>query len=314
MSFQPNADHDPASNWVGIDLGGTGIKAGRLSPTGDGRKRAEAKTLVHEGPEAVVARMAQLARELGVQDHLGVGVPGLVDQEAGVIRKSPNLAPLEDYPLRHALAKELGLDANRVHIENDACVAAIGEHWLGGARGLSNVMMVTLGTGVGGGLILAGDLFTGSSGLAAEIGHVVVDPTGARCGCGNLGCLEVLASATAAERRAKEAGLGEDLVDICERARNGETACTSLLSAVGMDLGRGLAGVMMLLDLDAFLIGGGFGAALDLLREGILDGLVERTYGRAREDLRLLPAELGADAGWIGAAKLGSDLHGSSAD
>ncbi len=306
MSPTPSSKSNASGTWVGIDLGGTGIKAGRLNEAGGDRKRAEAETRVHEGPEAVVGRMARLARELGVQDHLGVGVPGLVDHAAGLIRKSPNLAPLEDFPLRRALAQELGLAEERVHIENDACVAALGEHWLGGARGLTNVMMVTLGTGVGGGLILAGELFSGSTGLAAEIGHVIVDPAGPLCGCGNIGCLEALASATAAERRCVAAGLGNSLVAVCTRAREGDVGCREVLHAVGLDLGRGLAAALMLLDLDAFLIGGGFGAALDLLRDGIEDGLLERTYGRSREQLRLLPAELGADAGWIGAAKLGS--------
>jgi glucokinase len=254
----------------------------------------------------VIGRIVELARELGATHSLGIGVPGLVDHSNGRITRSPNLALLEGFPLREHLATELGLNADRIHLENDACVAALGEFWMGGARDCSNVMMVTLGTGVGGGLILNGELFTGSTGLAAEIGHVVVDPTGPLCGCGNRGCLETLASAEAASRRCLAAGLPADLVEVAQLARSGDPTCSSLMHEVGQDLGRGLASALMLLDLEAFLIGGGFGAALDVLNTGILDGLLERSYGRSRAELRLLPAELGADAGWIGAAKLGS--------
>lgn len=293
-------------SWVGIDLGGTNIKAGSLDATGKERRRLEVPSLVHEGPEALVLRLSELARELGVTKSLGIGVPGLVDHARGRITRSPNLAPLQGFPLRERLAAELGLEEDHIHLENDACVAALGEFWIGGARGHTNVMMVTLGTGVGGGLILNGELFTGSSGLAAEIGHVVVDPSGPLCGCGNRGCLEALASAEAASRRCVEAGLPADLAEVAQRARDGDPACSRLMDEVGLDLGRGLASALMLLDLEAFLIGGGFGAALDVLSKGILDGLLERSYGRDRAELRLLPAELGADAGWIGAAKLGS--------
>ncbi len=254
----------------------------------------------------MMGRIADLARELGPGACLGIGVPGLVDQERGLVTHSPNLAPMEGYPLRRELARELDLAETAIALENDACVAALGEHWLGGARGLDNVLMVTLGTGVGGGLILGGSLYTGSTGLAAEIGHISVDPGGRRCGCGSLGCLEALASAGAASRRALELNLPGDLVELTGKARAGDLACLEFLHTIGLDLGRGLGTALMLLDLDAFLIGGGFGAALDLLREGVEDGILERSYGRTRSELRILPAELGADAGWIGAAYLGS--------
>ena len=294
------------STWVGVDLGGTTIKAGCLDASGAHQTRRQVETNVAEGPERVMQRIAALARELGVCDSIGIGVPGLVDAQRGLVTHSPNLAPMQGYPLRAALASELGLQERAVQLENDACVAALGEHWLGGARGLPNVLMVTLGTGVGGGLVLGGELYRGSTGLAAEIGHITVEPGGALCGCGNLGCLEALASATSASRRAAAAGLPQDLVELTRRARAGDAQCQALLHDVGLDLGRGLGMVLMLLDLDAFLIGGGFGSALDQLKPGIEDGILERSYGRERSDLRILPAELGADAGWIGAARLGA--------
>lgn len=289
---------------VGVDLGGTGIKAGCIEADGGGRERREVEARVQEGPEAVCKRIAALARELGCDGRLGMGVPGLLDRERGLVTHCPNLAPLEGFPLRATLARELGLQEADVRLENDANVAALGEHWLGGAAGEPNVLVVTLGTGIGGGLILGGRLYSGPGGLAAEVGHLCVEPAGPRCGCGNRGCLETLASATAATRRAAEAGLEPELARLSETARAGEGPARELLEAVGRDLGRGLAQAVMLLDLEVFLVGGGFGAALDVLRPGILDGLVERTYGRAREAFRVLPATLGADAGWIGAARL----------
>lgn len=295
-----------ARQLVGIDLGGTGIKAGRIDRDGEGRQRLEVEALVHEGPEAVGERIAQLAEALGCAETLGIGVPGLIDRERGLVTHCPNLAPMEHFPLREWLAARLGLKQDDVHLENDANVAAIGEHWLGGAKGSHDVLMVTLGTGIGGGLILGDRIFTGSGGLAAEIGHICVEPGGLRCGCGNTGCMETLASATAAKRRAREAGLTDDLQDLAEKARAGEGPERELLWSIGQDLGRGLAQSVMLLDLDCFLIGGGFGAALDTLLPGIEAGLLERSYGRNADSFKILPATLGADAGWIGAAKIGA--------
>ncbi len=292
---------------VGIDLGGTAIKAGAVGPEGEILERLELEAMVSEGAEAVCERLAECARRLGVSGSLGIGVPGLVDRERGLVTHSPNLAPMAGYPLREELARRLELDPAHVKLENDANVAALGEHWLGGARGERHVLVATLGTGVGGGLILDGQLFVGEAGLAAEVGHTTVDPRGPICGCGNRGCLEALASATAASRRAVERGLSADLKQVAAEARAAEGPARELLLEVGRDLGRGLAQALTLLDLRCFLIGGGFGAAFDVLQPGILEGLLERSYGRTADQLRVRAATLGADAGWIGAARLAAD-------
>jgi glucokinase len=291
---------------VGIDIGGSAIKAGAVDAEGRILGELRHPPELERGPEHVVKRIAELARALGATDRVGIGLPGLIDRTRGLATRCPNLAALEGFPLRTALARELDIDEAGVSIENDANAAALGEHWLGGAREERDVAVVTLGTGVGGGLILGGELFIGPGGLAGEIGHLCVDPSGPVCGCGSRGCVEALASATAATRRAQEAGLEGDLTLLAERARASEGPERALLRHIGRDLGRGLALVLVLLDLRAYLIGGGFGAALDVLREGILDGLIERSWGRSRENLRILPATLGARAGWIGAARLGS--------
>jgi glucokinase len=165
-------------------------------------------------------------------------------------------------------------------------------------------LLVTLGTGVGGGLVLGGKLFSGPGGMAGEIGHVVVDPNGTVCGCGARGCLETLASATAARRRAIERRLGDDLESLAAKARRSAGPERELFLDVGRDLGRGLAVALTLLDVRLFVVGGGFGAALDLLEPGVRAGIAERSYGRRADDLRIVAAALGPDAGWIGAARL----------
>ena len=293
---------------VGIDLGGTAIKAGSITSDGKVVARREMPSELQRGPADLLDRMAQLARELGVESCVGLGVPGLVDLAGGRVLQSPNLGCIQEVPLVAELARRLNLPAG-VHLENDANAAAIGEHWLGRGRSEQDLLLVTLGTGVGGGLILGGVLYAGPGGMAGEIGHVVVDPDGPLCGCGSRGCLETLASASAASRRATAAGLPRgapgDLVRLAEVARASAGPERDLLFAVGRDLGRGLAAALALLDLRCFVIGGGFGAALDTLRPGIRTGIAERCYGERLKSVRVEPAELGADAGWIGAARLG---------
>jgi glucokinase len=290
---------------VGIDLGGTAIKAGAITSEGKIVARLQIPTDLQRGAADVLDRMAQLARELGVEKCVGLGVPGLIDQTIGGVQQSPNLAVIQGLPLVAELARRLKLPTSGVQLENDANSAAIGEHWLGGGRAQQDLLLLTLGTGVGGGLILGGELYAGPGGMAGEVGHIVIEPNGPLCGCGSHGCLEMLASASAASRRAAEAGLTGDLVRLAELARERNGPERALLFAIGRDLGHGLAVAISLLDLRSFVIGGGFGAALDTLLPGIRAGIAERCYGERLASVRVEQAELGADAGWIGAARLG---------
>jgi len=289
---------------VGLDLGGTSIKGGAVSERGEILERRSIDIDRARGASALIDGLAGLARDLGVRSRVGLGAPGLFDRERGVVLESPNLPFMEGVALRGELARRLSLDESAVLLENDANAAAIGEHWAGAGRGEADLLMVTLGTGVGGGLILGGELYSGAGGMAGEIGHVVIDPAGPSCGCGARGCLETLASATAAQRRAGALGLPRDLVLLADLARRAPGPERDLLFEVGRDLGRGLAAVVTLLDVRLFVIGGGFGAALDVLEPGIRAGLGERSYGRRLEHVRVVPAELRADAGWMGAARL----------
>jgi len=293
---------------VGIDLGGTAIKAGAVDEQGRVLDRRSVPTGLEHGAASVLDRMAGLARELGAEDRVGVGAPGLIDHASGRVLESPNLKAMVNVPLRDELARRLGFAPQAVTLENDANAAAVGEAWLGAGRTHQDLLLVTLGTGVGGGFVLKGELYDGEGGMGGEIGHVCIDPEGPWCGCGRRGCVEQYASATAAKRRALSVGLPEespgDLKLLAAAARSAPGPERDLCTAIGRDLGRGLGVVVTLLDLRCFVIGGGFGAALDVLLPGVRAGIDERSYGSRLADVLVLPAELGADAGWIGAARL----------
>jgi glucokinase len=295
------------STQVGIDLGGTAAKSGRITLTGEILAERTIDPGFADGPEIVLDRLANLFQELGGGDALGIGVPGLLDRTRGVVITSPNLPGFDGLDVKAGLARRTGLPLSRVHVENDANAAAVGELWLGAGRGERDALVVTLGTGIGGGLILNGALYAGA-GMAGEVGHIVVDPEGPPCGCGKRGCVETLASATAAKRRALAAGLPAtkpgDLVLLAQRARDGHAPEKALMHEIGRDLGRGLGPVLCLLDLRVYVFGGGFSGALDTLEHGIREGLEERSYGGRAPDVRLLRATLGPAAGWIGAARV----------
>jgi glucokinase len=293
---------------VGIDLGGTAIKAGACDEKGRPLENRSIPTGLQDGSAAVLDRMAQLARDLGAEGKVGVGSPGLIDHAGGRVLESPNLHVMQGVAIRDELARRLDFRSKDVFLENDANCAGFGEHWCGAGVGERFMLMVTLGTGVGGGLVLDDAMYSGPGGMAGEIGHVCIDPLGPPCGCGRRGCVEQYASATAATRRAIAAGLPRekpgDLEMLAELARASDGPERALLFAVGRDLGRGLASVVALLDMRTFVIGGGFGAATDVLEPGIRVGLLDRTYGDRLQATRILPAKLGPDAGWIGAARL----------
>ncbi|HVS12106.1 MAG TPA: ROK family protein [Planctomycetota bacterium] len=292
---------------IGIDLGGTAVKAGAVTGGGEVQGEARAEVSFERGPGEVLDTIAGLFRRLGGGDALGAGVPGLLERESGRVVASPNLPGFSGVAVRDELARRTGLPPAAVRIENDANCAALGEQWLGAARGERDALVVTLGTGIGGGLILGGELYTGA-GMAGELGHVVVDPRGPPCGCGARGCAETLSSASAARRRALEAGLPRgapgDLELLVRGAREGSADERRLLAEIGRDLGRAIGVVVCLLDVRLCVVGGGFGAALDQLEPGIREGIDERSYGMRGAAMRIVPAKLGSSAGWIGAARL----------
>ena len=197
---------------IGVDLGGTNLRIAAVSVPGELLEKVTLGTKLALGRDHVIDEMCNGIQRLsgkykatGEFLGAGIGVPGLIDMQTGMMRKAANLPGWENYPARAEIERRLGA---RVVLENDARVAALGEQWLGAARGVANMAVLTLGTGIGGGIVLGGKIWHGMNGMAGEFGHVTVEPEGYPCGCGNRGCAERYASASALVRMAREAVAG----------------------------------------------------------------------------------------------------------
>jgi glucokinase len=302
---------------IGIDVGGTKILAVRVGREGAVRGRAELVTPA-EDETATLAAMVEAAKGLLTTDVLavGVGAAGMVDVAEGILRFAPNLA-WRNLPIAARMHEALGLP---VQLDNDANVAAYGEYRFGAGRGYRLVLLVTVGTGLGGGIVSDGRLVRGANGFAAEVGHVVVQPDGPTCGCGNRGCWEQMASGKAIGRLGREearerpgslvASMAADPEavtgrTVTEAALAGDGAAQRILGEVGRWLGIGLAGLANVLDPQVIVVGGGTVAAGDLLLEPARAAFAEFVEGVAyRPRVPLVAAELGTDAGAVGAAAL----------
>lgn len=306
---------------IGIDLGGTKIYGVRLKGAGlDVVAEAKGKTPVQGGPLAVVDAIAKVVAELGPgsNDTIGVGAPGVIDVAKGVVRAAPNLPGwIEPFALGPALAETLGVE--EVIVDNDVNVGVVAEHRLGAGRGADELLGVFVGTGVGGGLILDGKLRRGATGLAGEIGHVVVVPGGRSCSCGGRGHLEVYAGRAGMERRAKaleNKGHDTALVDLAKAKRMtssvwakalaaGDQVAIELIDDAVGALGRAIAGVILTLDLQLVVVGGGLADRLGASFIGRVEQAVRGDlFGGGGSPVRVVGAELGDRAGAIGAALL----------
>jgi glucokinase len=303
---------------VGLDVGGTKILGLRVGRDGRALGRAEAST-PSDDEEATLAAMIEVVRRVSTSEVLavGVGAAGLVDHQEGVLRYAPNLA-WRDLPIVARMREALGLP---ILLDNDANAAALGEFRFGAGRGYRHMLLVAVGTGIGGGIVADGVMLRGAHGFAAEIGHFVVDPSGPLCGCGNRGCWEQMASGSAIGRLGRErvrdlphsliarlAGGDPDAVTgklVAEAATRGDEAAVSILAEVGRWLGVGIAGLVNILDPQVVVVGGGAAEAGDLLLEparGTFASSVEGAGYRPR--VELVRARLGADAGATGAGAL----------
>lgn len=329
---------------IGVDVGGTKLAAGLVTAAGGVRYRARRETPGE--PEAIIAGILSVVAEIEGRHAVGglpvgVGIAGIVDR-CGVVRYAPNLS-LVDRPVLDELRKGLsragevgqaavgvprgepgrgdpGWGPRVVTIDNDATVAAWGEYRVGaGADAASSLLMLTVGTGVGGGLVLDGRLVRGAHGFAAEFGHIVIDEGGPRCACGNRGCLEALASGTAIGRFAEEAlaaGVAPPdsalhrLAEITGKAvtvaaQAGDRFATELLARCGFWLGVGLASLVNALDPEIVVVGGGVIQAGELLLEPARAAMVDRLIGAGHRPVPpVVSAQLGDDAGLTGAALL----------
>jgi len=295
---------DAAVHAAGVDVGGTKIVALRV--TADGTELARA---IHPTPaedmEATLAELVGTLEEVIGPDvaAVGVGAAGLVEAGTGILRFAPNLA-WRDAPIRDVVARATGLP---VVVDNDCTLGAYGEFRLGAARGVNDVLYLGVGTGIGGGLILAGALYRGAHGFAAEAGHIVVEEDGPLCGCGNRGCLETVASGRAITREGREAARKHP--PLAARAGGDPGAVTGqIVVEAGRRLGVGIAGLVNVLDPALVVVGGGVGGAGDLLL-----GPAREAYARSveggpyRPDVPIVEAGLGTDSAAIGAALLALD-------
>src|ERR1700687_1907363 len=250
---------------IGLDLGGTNLRAAAIDQSGSLLQKISGATNFQEGREAVladiVAAISQLRASHGAEGlrGIGVGVPGFIRIKEGLITNSNNLPYLENVPIRDVLSAKLN---TRVILENDANAAALGECWMGAGRGVQNLVLLTLGTAIGGGIISGGRIVRGSVGMAGELGHISVVPNGNPCGCGNQGCLEKHASATAVTAMARLMHLGEDptskqIYDLARQTDEiGEKART-IWRVAGEALGVALAMLVNTFNFPLYLLSGG---------------------------------------------------------
>lgn len=325
---------------IAVDLGGTNLRIAAVSTEGRMLEKIGVSTS-SSGPHHVIDEMCDAIHRLtgrhrgnGSLIGAGIGIPGIIDLDEGVVRTSANLPGWENFPVRAEIEKRVGA---RICLENDAKLAALGEQWLGAARGVDNMGMITLGTGIGGCIVLDGKIFHGMNGMAGEFGHITVEPEGIPCGCGNRGCAERYASATAVLRMAREAiaaGNAPELAQaasaeaefgaksIYELAMKGEKSAQQIFDRFGCALGIMLADIVNVLNLEMFVIGGGVSSAWDAFAPKMFEELRARstiyaatiphdapTDGsipaqRTGKQTIIARAQLGSDAGLFGGARL----------
>jgi glucokinase len=294
-----------AQRAIGIDVGGTKILAGVVERDGS-VVRVERRETPTESEEAFLRGLAEMVDALrdDTVAAVGIGIPSTIDQREGTSVFSVHV-PISGVPLRARAEQYLALP---VAIDNDANAAAVAEWTIGAGRGTTHMVMLTLGTGIGGGLILGGKLYRGRTGAAAELGHIVLEYDGPECRgfCTGRGHFEYYVSGRAASERAKEViGPDADAPDLIAAARAGEEAAVEALREMGRRLGAGMASLVNTFDPEVIVIGGGFGVALDLMLDDALDVLKRDGLPPARDHVRVVPAALGEEAGMIGAGLIG---------
>jgi glucokinase len=340
---------------IGVDLGGTNLRIAAVTGQGQLLEKVTLGTKVALGRDHVIDEMCDAIqrlsgkyKEAGKFLGAGIGVPGLIDLQTGVMRKAANLPGWENYPARAEIERRLGLPKNdaRVVLENDARVAALGEQWLGAARGVANMAVLTLVTGIGGGIVLGGKIWHGMNGMAGEFGHVTIEPEGYPCGCGNRGCSEQYASASAIVRMAREAIAGGQAPSLAQAASSeaefgakaiynlateGDEHARRIFASFGRYLGILLAGLINVLNLEMYVIGGGVSSAWDAFAPRMFEELRQRSLvyaataptdplrsdssgkkdpptaeaeSRSERKTIITQALLGSDAGLYGAARV----------
>jgi glucokinase len=301
---------------IGVDLGGTNLRAALLTADGDIIEKQMEATNVSEGWKKIVLRIAgsvaqqrEAAANRGLDVQVvGVGAPGVIQMNTGVVVKSPNFPDWNNLPLKEELECVLRLP---VFIENDANAAALGEQWRGAGKGISSMIFITLGTGVGGGIVLHNKIWHGADGMAGEIGHITLIPDGRPCSCGNSGCLEMYASARGIVQSYREKASGSVPVDVLkaitsekvyQAAQAGDPAARHAMKEMGRMLGIALAGLINTFNPEMIVLGGRVKDAWQLFIDAAREEVLRRAFLIPAQRTRIVPSLLGDDAGMIGAA------------
>jgi glucokinase len=292
---------------IGVDLGGTNMRAAAIGKEGELLDKIAGKTNLSEGRDAVIDDMVNSIQELrqrieGRFAGVGIGVPGFILLKEGFIVGSNNLVALENFPIRDEIERRLGAP---VILENDANAAAMGEKWIGAGRDVNNLILLTLGTGIGGGIVYHGRVMHGAVGMAGELGHMTIVPNGLPCGCGNQGCLEKHASATAVAAMAIVHGLGPITAEeVHQLAEKGNERALMIFEHMGQSLGIAIANLVNIFNFPLYLLSGGPLPAWDFFAPAMMAEVKKRSFTFRKTETKIAKAELGGKAGLFGAAYL----------
>ncbi|HLH03416.1 MAG TPA: ROK family protein [Bryobacteraceae bacterium] len=295
---------------IGVDLGGTNLRAAAIDPNGHLLARLSVEAQYAAGPERVadeIAQMIETIRQRLVDSSLqgvGIGVPGYIDIDAGVVMEAANLPDFEGFPIRERIQQRLDTP---ILLENDANVAALGEKWMGAGKDVKDLILLTLGTGIGGGIVIDGKVLHGFRGMAGEFGHMTVFPDGNPCGCGNYGCLEKHASASAIAAMGRMMHFGREIrsaADVYALAVQGNPRALRVFESMGRALGIALASLINIFNFPLYLLSGGPLPAWDLFAPSMFEEVRRRSFTFVPTGTRIEKAALGADAGLYGAAYL----------
>ncbi|MBA7634623.1 Glucokinase [subsurface metagenome] len=308
---------------LAVDLGGTKIIAAIVSNQGQIVAKEYCLTLANEGPQSVINRifsaidhlLSAKSINLSQLNSISLAAPGAIDLDSGLVTLSPNLPDWHDIPLRDIVKEKYRVST---FLLNDASAATLGEHRFGAGKGIKNLIYLTVSTGVGGGIIIDGELYSGARGGAGEIGHMTIDVNGPKCSCGNIGCLEMLASGTAVAREATRRisqgeksslaeivsgnieGITAEEVDIA--ARDGDSLAIEVISQAATYLGVGMVNLVNIFNPEMIIVGGGMAKMGDRLLNPARQVVMDRVFPLLAQAVCIVPAQLGEDAGVLGAA------------
>lgn len=308
--------------YIGLDVGGSFIKGAAVTPDGKLLDKESRPTESSSPNTVVIGNILKTITELMEKQKkdplaIGMGIPGAVQFDTGVVSRSPHFPNWINFNLRSELSKKLQIP---FYVDNDANCAALGEFWMGSGKDCSDFIFLTLGTGIGGGLVMGNKIFRGADGMAAEVGHIVVQPEGEPCGCGGRGCLEKYVSAHAAVEQAgkkysspeaeklrqatqdSSANISAKL--LFDLAAKGDPFCSDLFRQMGKYLGIGFVDLVHIFNMEKIVIGGGMMAAWDLLIPPAVEEMKSRAYKVPAERVKIVKAASGEDAGVLGSVYL----------